>query len=251
MKFNSAINVLGSVPDFNLVKDIYTREHPNIILPNFHILKNIKTDKSIKRFEKAISSTMLKFENKKLEVIFESILTNELNDDLLYYFLFLNTSINNDLFRYFNANVFFPALFSGRVMIRKEDACSCLLDLKNKHQELKDWSDSTLQTTASKYLTLLKKFNLLEGSVSKTIKVPYLNEKFFIIFLYFLKAVEEKTNLLNSEWIIYSFMEKGILIERILQKKYNKLYSINYTGDKLFLDTLLNYESIYATINNS
>ena len=185
MDINSDINVLGSIPDFNLVKEVYLKGNPKIFLPNCNIVKEIKTQKSSKRFEKAINNTFLRFKSSNVRILFESVLLKETDDSLFLFFLLLNSALNNDLFKYLNSNVFFPALYSGRVIIKKEDACYCLLDLKTKNSDLKGWSDSTLQTTASKYLTLLKKFNLLEGGVSKTIKTPYLNDKFFILFIYF------------------------------------------------------------------
>ena len=62
-------------------------------------------------------------------------------------------------------------------------------------------------------------------------------------------AVEAKTNLLESEWLRYSFCEKSVFIERLMQKKFAKYFQLNYTGDKLKIETTMPYEKIYHAIN--
>ena len=72
--------------------------------------------------------------------------------------------------------------------------------------DLKGWAEITINTTASKYLTLLKKFGVMEGSMNKTIIHPYLSDKMFTLFIYWLIAIENSPNILNSQWIPYCFL---------------------------------------------
>jgi hypothetical protein len=88
----------------------------------------------------------------------------------------------------------------------------------------------------------------MEGSLNKTIVHPYLNDKMFILFVYWITAVENKSNLLESEWLKYSFYERPVFIERLMQKKFTKYFNILYTGDKLKIETLIPYSTIYHVI---
>lgn len=159
--------------------------------------------------------------------------------------------LNNSLFFYLNETVFFPAFFSKRSVIKKDEIVTCILELKQSQDSLKRWSNNTISTTASKYLTLLKKFGLLEGTVNKRIKQPYLSDDMFIRFTYWMVAISEKPNLLSSNWIIYSFSEKQAFLDRLFQKKFSKYFNLHYTGDNLMIQPILPYESIYEYSHNS
>ncbi len=244
MDISSDINILGSILDYNLI----------YILLNENNLKdhetqqyytNIKTIKSYKRFEKAIKSSVLKFKNTQIEELALKILNSEKISPNSLFFLFWNTSSNNELLNYLNQNVYFPAFYSGRISLKKDEVAACLKELKQKEEALSNWSDSTLQTTASKYLTLLKKFNLMEGRSAKNIFHPYINDKLFLIFIYWLISIETKSNVLESKWLNYCFSEKETFIQRVMQKKYAKYININYTGNNLKIENSLSYKDIY------
>jgi hypothetical protein len=252
MHINSDINVLGSLPDWNLIQIFISEDMITIKEKGgINTYTAIKTDKSVMRFEKAIKSTFLRFNNSNLESIFLSVIkANSISNEVLF-LLFWNASMNNELLNYLNSKVFFPAFFSGRVSIKNDEAVACIKELKETEDDLKKWSDLTITTTASKYLTLLKKFGLMEGSVNKSIIHPNLSDTMFVLFIYWVTAFSEKQNLLNSEWLKYSFNEKQTFIERLLQKKFSKYFNVVYTGDKLSIEPIISYESIYEYISKS
>ena len=250
MIINSDINVLGSLPDWNLI-NVFLKDNISSLrkVGGVHTYTVIKTDKSVKRLEKAISGTLIKFCGAKVAALVRDMFELERisNDSLLL--IFWNASFNNELLNYLNTEIYFLAFYSGRISIKQDEVVACLKDLKEREIELKKWSDSTLKITASKYLTLLKKFHLMEGLLNKSIVHPYLNDKMFILFVYWLTATESKSNLLESEWLKYSFCEKPIFIERLMQKKFAKYFQLNYTGDNLKIETTMPYEKIYHAIN--
>lgn len=249
MIINSDINVLGSLPDWNLIS-VFLNDNISSFhtAGGAHTYTTIKTGKSVKRFEKAISATLIKFCNSDIEVLVRDMIQNEniSNDSLLL--IFWNASFNNELLDYLNQQTFFLAFYSGRISVKQNEVAGCLKDLKERVSKLKRWSDSTIEITASKYLTLLKKFHLMEGSLNKTILHPYLNDKMFVLFVYWITAVEVKSNLLESEWLKYSFSEKSVFLERLMQKKFSKYFQLNYSGDKLKIETTMPYEKIYHAI---
>ncbi len=252
MKINSDINILGGLPDFELIRTFLTdivSERKND-QPNSSFTK-IRTERSVKRFEKAIKSTLLQFNNSDNERLLTNVLVNEgiTNDSLLM--LFWNASLNNDLFHYINLRVFFPAFYSGRLVLKQDEISACLKDLKTTEPELNKWSDSTIETTASKYLTLLKKFTILTGSATKSIVHPHLADKAFILFIYWVLANEAKPNILESQWLQYSFYERDFFVERVMKKRYSRFISVNFSGDKLQIRPLIDYKDIYYVSSQS
>jgi len=250
MNVNSDINILGGLPDWNLVLQfLNTAKGSSEVMEPYHTYTSIKTDKSVKRFEKAITGSLLRFPNKESEQLIQSVLDAEgISPDSLLV-LFWNASINNELLHHLNSQVYFPSFYSGRLVIKKDEVSACIKELKETEAGIKAWTIGTIDTVGRKYLTLLKRFNLMDGRVSKTIVHPYLNDKMFILFIYWLTATESKSNLLDSEWFKYSFSEKNVLIERLMQKKFAKYFQLSFTGDKLKVETSIPYTKIYHGLN--
>ncbi len=252
MIINTDINVLGSLSDFNLIT-YFAFEHKNSKdkFDNITSFTTIKTVKSVNRFEKAILNNYLKFKNPMVEALTRSILKNEKISNNSRLLLFWNVSFNNQLFYYLNQNIYFSAFYSGRVSIKNDEVVACIKELKQSDDYLKKWSETTITITASKYLTLLKKFGLMEGSVNKNIVHPYLSDSMLIIFAYWLSAISDRPNLLNSGWLHYVLSEKQSFLDRLLQKRFSKYFNVVYTGDKLNIEPLIPYESIYEYIYKS
>lgn len=252
MTINSDINVLGGLPDFNLIKlfigdSVKSLDHGG----GHHTYTTIKTEKAVQRFERAIRRTLLKFKNIDLELLFKSIIVSESTSENSQLFLFWIASTNNALLNYLNEKVYFPALYSGRISFRQLEVSACLKELRVNEPALQIWSDSTIDTTASKYLTLLKKFGLMEGTKIKTIIHPYLNDQMLMVFIYWLIAVESKANILDSDWLKYGFLERQVFIERVMQKKFIKFIEVNFTGDKLKIEPTTPYNEIYDLLTRS
>jgi hypothetical protein len=254
MKINSNINILGSLPDWNLIQ-IFLREDLNNnikIAGGVHSHTSIKTDKSIKRFESAIRDVFLTYKNQNVKYIIQDhIHKNGINNDTLL-MLYWNASINNDLIKYLNKEVFFPAFYSGRVSLKKDEIEACINDLKETNQDLKGWTNQTIKTTARKYLTLLKKFGLMEGSVNKSIVHPHL-ERCYVCSVCLLDYcyLRQAQSCKQQSWLPYCFSEKQAFLDRLLQKKFSKYFNVVYTGDKLSIEPLIPYESIYEHITKS
>jgi hypothetical protein len=249
MLINTDINILGGLPDLNLVNHfIFNDKNRSIVKEPSHTYTTIKTDKSVKRFEKAINGTFLQFKNLDLAYLVKAILAAEAISQDALLVLFWNASVNNDLLHYLNNMIYFPAFYSGKLLIRKEDVSACIKELKETEPVIQQWTIGTLDTVARKYLTLLKKLNLMEGGLNKKILHPYLSDKMFILFVYWISAIESRSNLLESEWLKYCFCERTVVIERIFQKKFSKFFHLTYTGDKLKIETTIPYEDIYNDI---
>ncbi len=248
MNINTDINILGGLPDWSLIEYYYDIKYE---LQSGREETTLKTAKSLKRFKKAINETFISFKNEKFKIIFDSLIRSEgISKDFLY-LLFWNASVNNELLHAINMNVYFEAFYSGRAALRNDEVSSYLNELKRTEPQLQKWTLSTINTTASKYLTLLKKFGLLEGKQTKSILHPFLNDKMFIVFIYWLTAIEKGKNLLKSEWLKYGFMETELFLERLKKKSFTDYFNIYYTGDNLKIEPKIEYERLYESITGN
>jgi hypothetical protein len=248
---NSDINILGSLADWNLISIFGGIGSNEPVSADHHSFTAIKTSKSVKRFKNAIENNFLRFDTDEIESLFDSLLTIKGIDSDTQLFLFWVLSQNNELIKYLNSTVFFPAFYSGRVSIRIDDVIASLFELKETEPQLKSWSNSTLTITASKYLTLLKKFDLLEGTLKKTIKNKFLSDEMFLVFVFWVCQFKEPSNVLKSEWLKYGFMEVSTFIERVVLKKYTQFYTITYNGDILRIEPSIPYHQLIESIHES
>lgn len=249
MNINTDINILSNLPDLAVLKYLFDIKYfEKLGKYDHHGFSDIKSLKSLKRFESAVRKSLLNFKSENEKYLIDSVFYQESVSNDLKVLLFWNLSNNNELFQYLNENVYFPALYSGRITIKSIDIQACIKDLLDKTNEIEKWTPITIAETSSSYLRLLKKLNLMEGGLHKKFSTPYLNDKMFLLFIYWLKAVEEKSNLLESEWLKYSFCERPIFIERLMQKKFSNYFQLQYSGDRLKIETLISYENIYHAI---
>ena len=247
MHINSNINILGGLPEFDLIKFflIDSNNHGKSHLE----YSDIRTLKAVKRFKKAIEESFIS-ENKNINDLFSTFI-KEMNISENLYYLFLLFSFKNDLFRYLNENIFFPIYYSGRRIIKKEEVEICLRDLQKNNETLANWSESTITTTASKYLTPLKKFGLLSGVQKKEIIYKNLSSEEFLVFVYFLSIAEKNSNKIHSEWIKYSFYENDFFLQKVLEKQLIRYVEVQYNGDNLKLKPMINYDKLYETSKSS
>lgn len=252
MNFNSDINILGGLPDWNIIEALSNKDKDlNIVAEGIHKYTVIKTNKSFRKYEIAVNSNLLKTKNTDIDSVLKSVIKEEGISPDSKIFLFWNASFNNQLLYTLNEEVYFPAYLSGRAALKKDEVLGCINELKSQVDKVNNWSVSLIDTLSSKYLTLLKKFGLMEGVVNKKMINTHLNDKLFILFIYWLSAIENKPNLLLSPWLKYSFSDKQYFIDRLLQKKYSRFFNLYYTGDVLRIEPLFDYNQIYHELTSS
>jgi hypothetical protein len=247
MTLNTTINILGGLPDWNLVIHLLATSRLELEGGgNFQVYTSLKTTRSVERFERAIRETLIRFQQEPTELLFAPpLLARGITPDNLL-LLFWNASYNNDLLSYLNKNVYFPAFYSGRISIKSHEVVACMQEL-NAQPEMQSsgWADYTVEKVASKYLTLLGKFGLMEGSQTKTIVHPNLVDTLFVLFVYWLCTIADKPNLLQCQWLEYGFSEKQAFVDRLSQKKFSKYFQFKYTGDNLKIEPSRPYHTIY------
>ena len=250
MKYNTDINIIGSIPNYNLIyrylpllidgdKEIYQR----LVTENEY---NFRTEKSRKRFLSALSSAFISNSNTLNEIARKTLSyfdKDEKSQALIIFWLF---SINNRLFFELNRDVFFKNFYQGRAELPRYEVEAYLKDLIHNNAELKGrWSEKTVQTIASKYLTLMKKLFLLEGSSKKTFCFVHLNDELLAIFIHiYLARKNWSLNLFDDDFTIFSFVTNDALVERLKKIGKKNWIKMNYTGTSLKVESVFDPNNI-------
>lgn len=243
MRYNTDINIIGSIPDYDIIYEaIQLHTITQGALEDAIITNNefdFRTVKSRKRFVSALYSAFINFKSPKHKEIIEKIFHSDelLNTKRLV--LFWQFSIINPLFFEINVDVFVKNYFSGRVGFPKDDIVAYIKELISKNPELKQkWSELTIETIASKYLTILKKLDLVEGSNKKSFKHIQISNDSLCIFIELILAIEpELSDFFQSKYFPLIFMSKESFLERAKELAMKDFIEFSYNGAVLKLET--------------
>lgn len=255
MKYNTDINILGSIPDYHLIFKalplLYAKDaRLNQILVTDNEFE-LRTEKSRKRFLSLLTSA---FVNKNKAVndfagkLLDEEITLESENGIILFWLF---SINNQLFNELNNRVFLKLYYQGRAELPTTEVEAYLKDLISRTPELKSkWSDKTVKTIASKYLTLLKKLNLLEGSRKKSFCFIRISDEqiVYLIHLYTLLN-QQGSNFLEHDFAKWMFISNDALVERLKKVAKKDWIKMNYTGVALKVESALDTNTIINGIS--
>lgn len=242
MKYNTDINIIGSIPDYHLI----FRALPLLINDRDQLEKllvtdnefNFRTEKSRKRFLTVLNSAFVN-KNSELNIaaslVIEYLKNDEKSQATVLFWLF---SLNNQLFYELNRDVFLKYYFQGRAQLPKEDLIAYLKDVISRTSELKGkWSEITINTIASKYLTILKKLNLLEGTQRKSFCHITITDELLAVFVHLYDLIDvSDSNISKDDFLSFSFVSKESALERFKKIGKKDWIKMNYAGDTLKLE---------------
>lgn len=251
MKYNTDINIIGGIPDYHLVikaiESFITGEDSIdklLVTGNYF---GFRTEEARGRFMRVLSSSILKFENDNQREIFRSILKHPDTKNNQFLLIVWQMAINNPLFLRLMDEVYFKFYFNGKVSITNVDVLAFLLHLKETDPAFKklNWSKKTLETIASKFLTFLKKAEILSGSQKKKIELIQLNDQYLTFILYLIYAVEKDlSNLYKSKFLNFCFVPQSSLFERIKGIARKDWIRMSFTGDRLKIEPIIDYKDL-------
>lgn len=242
--YNSDINIIGGIPDYQLIfKAIELYTSGKAAMEDAIIKHNefdFKTEKARKRFLSAITSTFLNFQNKDHEELITTLFTHNMSLETKQLILFWQFSLSNRLFFEISRDVFVKSYFSGRVSFPKEDIVAYMKELVANTAELKDkFSDKTIDTIASKYLTVLKKLDLIEGRQKKTFKHIQVSNDALVIFIHLLKTIDPSgSDILKNKYLSLSMISQDSFSERAKQLAKKDLINMSFNGVALKIETI-------------
>lgn len=237
VKYDSGINVLGSIPDYVVMleficENIGKKSEPEQVF-------SFRTHKTFNRFLAAIKASILQFANDNQKKMFLTAISSEdfsVREKLLV--LFWQLVYGNALFAKVTKEVFMRAVYQGRTSLSVIDVLSLLHHIKETEESELNWSEETLKITASKYLTMLKKMNLAEGKTAKDICHPIITGQLFVYFIRWIIVTCPENRTLENPFVIFGFMDKRSIIERLKKVEYLTLWQISQMGEDVTIDLI-------------
>lgn len=240
IKYDSCINVLGSIPNYGVMLE-FICEYMGKKSETEQAF-TFRTHKTFKRFLAAIKASILQFANAKQKNMFLStISSDEFSQKEKLLVLFWQLVYGNALFARVTNEVFMKAVYQGKSSLSVIDVLSLLYYIKETEVGELDWSEETLKTTASKYLTILKKLNLADGKATKEICHPIITGQLFVYFIRWMIFTCPDNRTLENPFAMFGFMDKRSIIERLKKVEYLPLWQISQMGEDVTID-LINYE---------
>lgn len=251
MKYNTDINIIGSIPDYNLIY----RALPLLIsnpkeIEVFLVSNNeydFRTEKSRKRFLTALKSAFVNHQKAELNLLIGKLIekfhADQQSQAILIFWIF---NFQNNLFFELNQFLFLNYYYQGRSDLPKEDVVAYIKDLISRTEELKGkWSEITIDTIASKYLTILKKLDLLEGNQKKKYKYIYISDEMLAIYVHLIDIMKaSNSNFIDNEYIQMVFIDKTNLVDRLKKVAKKDWINMQVTGTTFSVKGKFNSKTI-------
>jgi len=236
--YTSDINVIASIPDFNLINDVISafahgkgEEYINeeVFKQNVY---GIRTLKSRKRFLSAITKTFIKFKTAEHQKVFYALFSQNNFINLKRMALYFQFAFNDQLFYELTSKVYMKLYKAGRLTVPKDEFTAYLYDLRDKQPDIQNWSNSTIDIIASKYLTLLKKLGFLKGRFRKEFCTLDLDDSTIVYMVYLLKSLRKiNPDIMKNPYLdILPYSNDNIYrrIKKISLIDYFTIYTLGY-----------------------
>lgn len=228
--FNSDTNILGGVPDYAAMIQYAVACLDKSKETDF----SFRTENAGKRFMAAINRCLLTFKNKNHQkIILDAFSSEELRIEQKMMVVFWQMVINNELFAKITENYYMKAVYAGRLSLRPEEIMSYFYELRKDFPGELTWSEATLKLTASKYLTIMKKLGLAEGSQTKEIKYPNIGDELFVILVKLALAVYPDEPTEENPLFKFSFLNTTSLVNRMKAIKYTPYWTLAQLGNNI------------------
>ena len=256
-EYNSDINIIGSIPDFSLLEVALTQFAKGkgcLDLKELLVTNNafdFRTESTRKRFLAAVERSILVFASEQHRQLMAALFNAPGLETLKRWAIFLQLLAGNDLFRILTKEVYLKVYFSGRTTIAGDEVFAYLKDRQCHSLPLKKFSDSTLEKIASKYLTILKKLGMVEGTVKKRLLNIRLSEAELLFFVYVILSVDDSTtDILKSPYREFLFLEREELIRSLKNISFMPFINIASTGEALTVQLKLSPQELVDAISH-
>ena len=235
IKYDSSVNVLGSIPDYSSMMDFICEYMGR--MPDGQGSFSFRTHKTFTRFLAAIKTAILTFSNDRHKQLFLNALSSKkisYQEKLMV--LYWQIVYGNLLFRRISEEVFMQAVYQGRTTLSVLDVLALLHHIKETEKGEFNWSEATLKICASKYLTILKKLGLADGAIRKQILYPPMTSQLFAYFIRMAMAMFPAQNSLDNPMMVFSFYDKTSLIAKLKRIEFMPFWNITQIGDEVKIE---------------
>jgi len=256
-KTNTDINTIGGIPDFDMIYDVLRMLAADVSASQIQkavITDNrygIRTEEARGRFLRAIKSAFWQFKNDAHKTLIRTLFSASGFEKTKRLALFPMLAVNNPLFENITKHVFIKTYFSGRVQIHSTDIIAYLRHARETDAVVRKWSDTTINTVASKYLTFLKKIDFVTGRQKKTFKYIRVDNTSLIFFIYLLKAADpDQADIFKNRYCDFLLIEKESLLNILKKATFSPFFDIQTSGTDLKINLKCNYGELIHVISS-
>jgi len=255
-QYDTSINVIGGLIDSNLLsKAIYAYFSKGNLLKSLIYERNefnLRTEKSRIRVGRAVNNNFLSFLNENHYNFMQNVFKDKIPQKDKELALFWQFALNNRLFREISIDVFIKTYYSGRATISKEDIIGYLKELISHNSDLKNsWSQSTIDTLATKYLNFMSKINFISSGRIKSFNFIRPSKEATVLFLYFAKLFSpNKSNILKNKFLPLSFIPSENVHVQFKDLSKKGYFHLNFNGETLNIELAYSYKEICDVLYN-
>lgn len=248
--------VIGGLKDFNVIYkaiDSYFSINDTVEdLISGRNEFNLRTERSRVRIETAINQAFLQFKNQDHKDLIHSLFQSNAPRPDKELILFWQFSLNNRLFNDISSQVFIKTYLSGRTHVSKGDIIAFQKELFHQNKQLNiNWSESTINTLSTKYLSIMTKFNFLAGTRIKFFRHIKISTESLVLFLYFAKLHDPQVNnIIKNEFLPLSFVASEDIRERLKKLSLKGFFNMNFNGVALNIELTHSYKGICDALYN-
>lgn len=241
-EYNTSIKDIAGIKDYSLIFNIINAHFSDPDSTEAKITDqnefDIRAAKTRTKVSWAINKSILLFVNDAHKDIVSQVFQDHIPlQDKKFAFLW-HFCLNNRLFREITVNVFAKIYFSGRAQISKEDIIGYIKHISDKDDPSKpNWSEETIYRLATKYLSLMTKFDFVADNRVKSFNHIRPSPEAITIFLYFSKAFSPNSrNILENPLLAASFISTSDIQDRLKKLSLKGYVGMDFNGVALNVD---------------
>jgi len=249
-EYNTAIKDIAGIKDYSLIFNIINTHFCEPESTDSKITdKNefdIRASKSRTKVSWAINKSILQFVNEEHKNLVSKAFQEAVPLQDKKFAFFWHFCLNNRLFREITINVFTKVYYSGRTQISKEDIIAYIKDISGKNDPTRpSWSEETLYRLATKYLSLMTKFDFVSEGRVKSFNHIRPSPEALVLFLYFSNLFAPKVkNILKNELIGASFIATEDIQERLKKLSMKGFFDMSFNGVALNIELKHSHKDI-------
>ena len=231
---------------FNVLEAYFKQPNSTNALINDENEFDIRTTKTRNKVNWAINKTILKLINEDHRDLVGEIFQDRTPQQDKKFAFFWHFCLNNRLFREITINVFTKVYFSGREQLSKEDIIAYIKDISDKNDPSKpSWSEDTIYRLATKYLSLMTKFDFVTSGRIKSFNHIRPSTEALILFLYFSKLYAPNvTNIMENELLPTCFISVEDIQSRLKKLSMQGFFNMSFNGLALNIELTHSHKEI-------
>ncbi|MFW1960524.1 BrxA family protein [Acinetobacter johnsonii] len=249
-EYNTAIKDIAGIKDYTLIFNIINAyfNEPSSISSRVSEGNefDIRTLKTRTKVSWAINKAILQFVSEEHRNLISKIFQENIPLQDKKFAFFWHFCLTNRLFREITIKVFTKVYFSGRAQISKEDIIGYIKDISDKDHTLGlGWSEETIYRLATKYLSLMTKFDFVSAGRIKSFNYIRPSSEALILFLYFAHLYSPNMkNILENELLPATFLAGENIQVKLKKLSIKGFFNMNFNGLALNIELKYSHKEI-------